>query len=71
MEGHSERLDRLPLSSREAPTPKKIPVRAARNLPRYWVQVHVKDKVVAVALQKCPKWTRVSVTMGDKNTTTL
>ena len=26
-------------------------IRAVRNLPCYWVQIHVKDKVVTVALQ--------------------
>jgi hypothetical protein len=54
----SERLEGAPLSSREAPMRFFFikAVRAIRNLPCYWVQIHVKDKVVTVALQKCRKW---------------
>jgi len=54
----SERLDGVPLSSREAPIQFFFikAVQAVRNLPCYWVQIHVKDKVVTVALQKCRKW---------------
>ena len=64
---------RVPLSSREAPIQFFFikAVRAVRNLLCYWVQIHVKDKVVTVALQKVSEVAHVSVTMVDKNTTTL